>query len=85
MKKKKKRKEEFIDDGRTIANMNVEGFKWYVSDRSAEEKKKLEGLKITRKERWAMLKAAFITIVPVILLYLLGFLMIISIIMLWLK
>lgn len=26
---KKKFKEEFVDDGRTIANMNVEGTPWY--------------------------------------------------------
>lgn len=25
----KKKKEKFEDDGRTIADMNVEGFKWY--------------------------------------------------------
>ena len=30
--KKKRKKDEFIDDGRTIANMNVEGMPWYIDE-----------------------------------------------------
>ncbi len=35
----KKKREEFVDDGRTIANMNVEGMPWY--DKKTEEIKKM--------------------------------------------
>ncbi len=34
----KKKREKFVDDGRTVANMNVEGMPWY--DRKTEELKK---------------------------------------------
>lgn len=31
-----RKKEKFVDDGRTIANMNVEGMKWYDPSRDKE-------------------------------------------------
>jgi hypothetical protein len=31
--KTKKKKVKYTDDGRTIANMNVEGMKWYVPEK----------------------------------------------------
>ena len=39
----KKKREEFVDDGRTIANMNVEGMPWY--DKKTEEIKKMNASK----------------------------------------
>ena len=43
MKRNKEKKEKFVDDGRTIANMNVEGMPWYnpskdiVNNKSAQD------------------------------------------------
>lgn len=38
---KKREKEQFVDDGRTIANMNVEGMPWYNPSKE-EDKNKYE-------------------------------------------
>ena len=39
---KKSKKEQFVDDGRTIANMNVEGMPWYNPKREDEDINKYE-------------------------------------------
>ena len=57
MKRNKEKKETFVDDGRTIANMNVEGMPWYnpskdiVKSESAQEFGDL-----TAKEKRAMMR-----------------------------
>ncbi len=57
MKRNKEKKEKFVDDGRTIANMNVEGMPWYnpskdiVKSESAQEFGDL-----TPKEKRAMMR-----------------------------
>ena len=63
--KKKKRYDD--DDGRTIADMNVEGFKWYESE---EKKKKRElARKYTKAERKSIMRSSFVYIAfPVICL-----------------
>ena len=51
------------DDGRTIANMNVDGMPWYDSrlDRSQDQAPRTEGSPMTREEQrmytWAAIKA----------------------------
>jgi len=76
MKKKKdksKKKKKYIDTGVTIANMNVEGMRWYKSSKEIKRKKEVEELGITKKERWAMIKGAFLAYLPIFLLIILGF------------
>ncbi len=58
--REKKRKHEFVDDGRVIANMNIDGMPHTIVKRKAfdefgktEEKK--ETIKLTKKERWSVL------------------------------
>ena len=60
-----KRKKEYIDDGRSIADLNIEGFSWYVPKRYSQERKNLNELKITRKERVAMIIGALQAILPI--------------------
>ena len=36
----KKKKTKFVDDGRTIADMNVEGMPWYTPGKKEEGQKK---------------------------------------------
>ena len=52
------------DDGRTIADMNVEGFKY---DAHEAERQKLRELNITPRERRAMIKGALAVMLPVAL------------------
>lgn len=61
----KKNKQKFVDDGRTIANMNVEGMPWYNpqtagkgqdSDGDSNANRPQEPIKLTGKETAAMIK-----------------------------
>lgn len=65
-KQKKRHKKDFVDDGRTISNMNVEGMRWYEPRRAktnTQTASKKEGddapqsLLLTKKERSAIVRA----------------------------
>jgi hypothetical protein len=64
-KKVSNKKDKFIDDGRSIADMNIEGFSWYTPNKYGTERKNLSDLKLTRKERMAMIFGALQAILPV--------------------
>lgn len=83
-KQKKKKKVKYIDDGRTIANMNVEGMKWYVPEKYKRAKSELAGLNITKAERRAMIKGALLAILPIVFVYIAVFFLIFLIIHFWL-
>ena len=69
------------DDGRTIANMNVEGMPWYRPDSG---KKVREQDKPTRKERRSMIRAGYLAYLPMFIFMLLGFTVAFLLIYLWL-
>lgn len=70
-KKKKKKREKPEDDGRVIADMNIEGFSWYQKNRPAKRDKEQERLdKPTRKELRAMIFAAYKAYLPYLLIML---------------
>ncbi|MEA4966010.1 MAG: hypothetical protein VB055_09345 [Oscillospiraceae bacterium] len=54
-------KQEFEDDGRTVANMNVEGMPWYLEKKEKPETEKIE---LTKEEgrsmMWGILKASLL-------------------------
>lgn len=65
----KNKKEKFVDDGRTIANMNVEGMPWYnpatagkehdvigIAGSDSNANRPQEPTKLTGKETAAMIK-----------------------------
>ncbi|MEG1686304.1 MAG: hypothetical protein RR022_01180 [Angelakisella sp.] len=54
---KQGKKQDFEDDGRTVADMNLSGMKWYDPARKAAPANG-ELLQLTKAERRAMLKAA---------------------------
>ena len=66
----KNAKEKFVDDGRTIVSMDFEQYQTfkhptkkpvqYYRDRQHQ----LGDLEITRKERWAMIKAIYSFVIP---------------------
>ena len=59
----KKKREEDFDTETTFADMNVDGFRWYNPNKS---KSKHAPVKVTRKEYWAMVKGAFLAMLPAI-------------------
>ncbi len=73
-----KKKKKFVDDGRTIYPMDVEGFRWHD-----KKKSKLDG--IDRKEKRIIRHAAFKAYLPALLLTLLGFGLAILVVYLWLR
>ncbi|MBR2970949.1 MAG: hypothetical protein IKC48_04050 [Clostridia bacterium] len=86
-KRNKNKKQYDDDDGRTIANMNVEGMPWYEPNKEEKDKKKqqMEDLRITRKERRAMIWGAYLAYLPMLLVMLAGFGIAVLLIMLWLS
>lgn len=64
-KERSKGKAKFVDDGRSIADLNIEGFSWYIPKRLKREKTELANLNISKKERKAMILGAFSAILPV--------------------
>lgn len=87
MFKKKKKKEYLDDDGRTVSNMNVDGMPWYDpnKDEKEERKKKMEALKITRKEKRAMICGAYLAYLPMFLIAAAAFTIVMLLISLWLS
>lgn len=81
MKRKKKQLPEW-DDGRTVANMNVEGMPWYHPDSGKEVK---EEDKPTHKEKRAMIRAGYLAHLPRFIAILVGFGITIFILWLWLN
>jgi len=73
MFRKKEKKMDVIDDGRTVSNMNVDGFSWYQSKKTIKRKQKLMDLNLLPKERWAIIKGAYLAYLPVFLFILGGF------------
>lgn len=69
-RKEKKMKDKYIDDDITIANMNVEGMPWYRPEKEKIKQKELNDLKITKKERRAMILGALSAYLPIILIVL---------------
>ena len=84
--KRKSRKSIPGDDGRTIANMNVEGMPWYRDPEEIEKQKKASKLRLTLKERFAIVWAAYRAYLPRFLVFLLGYLIIALVLyFFWLK
>jgi len=79
-KKSQNKKEEiYIDDGRTIADMNVEGMPWY--DKNKEKRKKPE--RITFKEKMAVLWGAYRAYLPGLLIIATAMAAVYLLIMVW--
>lgn len=77
---KKKNKKKFVDDGRTIYNMNVEGFRWYDKKKRNENK-----IYVDKDDRNALIKAAFLSYLPIVIIILIGFTVAALLIFFWLK
>lgn len=61
----KKDKQDFEDDQRTIASMNVEGMPWYISKEAYKTHVNVKALDLTKGERRAMFWAVVSSMVPI--------------------
>lgn len=78
----KDRKEEYKDDGRTIADMNVEGFSWYNKNKPRDPKNQIY---LTRKERRAIFQAMVSKMIPIAIIALVALTLSFLLIKLWLS
>ncbi len=76
---KRKKKKKYVDDGHTIYNMDVEGFRWH------DKKKASTNDYIDKKEKRVIYRSAFKAYLPALILTLIGFGIAILLIYLWLK
>lgn len=83
MCRRKKKDLPDYDDGRTIANMNVDGLPWYQPNLDKNKKVSKED-KPSRKERKAMYRAGYLAYLPQFLAILFGFGVCFLLVWLWL-
>ncbi len=76
-KPKKKKRKPYVDDGHTVYDMSG-----LTDPREREAQKSRIGL--TRRERWAVIRAAFMRFAPPMLITILGFFATMMLIRLWL-
>ena len=67
---KNKKKPSFVDDGRTIADMNVEGMPWYSGEKNKREN---DFTDLTFKEKRAMMRGILGAALLIAALFLLVF------------
>ncbi len=72
------------DDGRTVADMNVEGFGWYTPNRKNTHGKTPSVMDITPSERGAMIRGGLLAVLPVVFAFIGIFAAIFIFIYLWL-
>lgn len=61
-----KKKPDDLDMETTFADMNVDGFKWYDPSKKKKGMKKVKN-SVSRKEYWAMVRGAFLAMLPILL------------------
>lgn len=79
MKKEKKKKQKFIDDGRTIYNMDVDGMP------HRRKKEDPNGVYLTKAERRAAIIAAILHFMPILFLVIFCFTIVMVLLYFWLK
>ena len=78
---KKNKKEELIDDGRTIAKMDIDG----MPKTPKQETKRLKEYDVSKSEKKHLILASYKAYLPVLLCGLVGMTLAMLLIMLWLK
>lgn len=79
-----KKKDDDLDLETTIVDMNVEGFSWYDPSRKKSGGKR-QSLDVTPKERRAMVRGAFLALLPFIGCLVLAMSAAFLLVYLWLK
>lgn len=57
----------------TVADMNVEGMRWYKNPEEKKRAEEIDSLKLSKSERRAMIKGAYAGLMPAFLIGLLVF------------
>lgn len=83
--KDEQNRQEPMDDGRTIVDMNVEGFPWYRPHKADDKKKKNDPDRPTGKELRAMILAAYKAYLPSFLIMLGAFVLMFLLAYFWLR
>lgn len=78
MKKEKSKKPEYVDDGHTVYNMDIDGFRWH-------DRKKAKNNYVDKDEKKELVKAAYKAYLPMLLLILAAFIVTALLLYLWLK
>ncbi len=85
-RKTRKKKEKFIDDGRTIANMNVEGMPWYIDEAQKKQAESSEPVEMTKRETRAAIGGVLAATLLIGLVFAIGFLIfILFCVFVWLR
>lgn len=79
--KKNKKKDDFVDDGRVIANMDIDG----MPHRRKEDANRQRSYDLDKKEKKQLILASYKAFLPVLLCGLGGMLLAMFLIMWWLK
>ena len=79
------KKEKFQDDGRTIADMNIEGMKGYQSKKAKKNAEEIKNLNLTKEEQKAITKAGIKAYMPMFLCMLGGFVLAFLLIFAWMS
>ena len=74
-KQKKKNKTDELDEFRdvTVAEMNVEGMRWYKTPEEKKRSEEMDSLNLSKSERRAMIKGAYAALMPAFFIGLLVF------------
>ena len=67
--KEKKAKPVFVDDGRTIADMDCEAIAGYKSKEQRKKHEELKALNLTKEERKAIYRGTFKFVIPYLLCF----------------
>ena len=67
-KKKREKKDEFVDDGRTVVEMNVDGMPWYSGNPKGEKADKKDNDRPTRREMLKMIFGLYKAMIPYLLI-----------------
>lgn len=85
IKRQKREKPGFHDDGRVLADMNVEGFNWYDPTLKGDKAQKKDIDKPSKKEIRAIIRAQLQIILPRMLIIIVSFLVVMLLCTLWLN
>lgn len=80
---KKNKKEDDLDTTTTFVDMNVEGFRWYDPSAKKSDGKRTHRQKLSRKEYWQLVRAAFSAYLPMFIILLASFGLMVLIAWLW--
>lgn len=80
-----KKKYDDLDTETTIADMNIDGFKWYnpSAKKEGNDGKNQQPIQLSKREKRAMMKGALLAVLPVVCCVILAVLAVFGLAYLW--